>query len=1055
MNGNRRISLPRLRGTQLLLLILGLVTIAGLVFRPALEGAAHSYQISLRRRQLMAAAEAIPFRSSRFRLSGENQYRPALVIRRGQSIAENWQAELRLQIAAVKLREAVGMERSAGAARDRAAGALLTGHVDDAIRELESYVPLSPQTLEPQLFLSREAGLLNDLAAAYERRAEMSHSAVDRIYAIVAAKRARDLAPTMVEAAWNYASAIEMLGLVREGRTEWTKYLELDAGSPWSDEARQRLNALNASTDEEAWSAKRTLLERGADEGNGTVINAIAEKFPLRVETIVEQDWIPRWAAQVIRHDRDADRMLGSIEDAADGISKTTTDSLLSDFVVAARDARDAGVFAAPHAHLRAVRETLRTRGTAEAVQELERTISDLKHVGSPFASVSQCELGGLLYHGGWYGRALEALAAGDADLDSKRHPILAARASWNRGVSLASLGRVSQAAAAYATSLNYYRRTSDETRTGMLQLLLGDNAELTSNVEETWRSYLEAVRQVERHGELDRDLVVLDRIAGVALRQDHVPLASLLADGVAERAREDKYKPYFCHAMIVQCGASVEERKRSDAVRDCSAARGIFFSIADRAVRNRLEADLELAEAGAQDRGGRMAALTRAVDLSEERRDVFRLSRVLLTRARAHLEDGASRLARIDLEHALQSIEDERRNLDSTSDRLMYYETARSIADELIRVLVREGQPEAALRVADRVRARVLLETITGSPVLPSTSIEEWRRRLASDHALIEYWSVPNELYAWVVREDSVRFFRRQTTRRALFKASDNFVAQLETEGPFSADPAQLSNEIVSPAIPFLRQITSLTIVADAPLEKVPFAALRLPTGKYLIEEFVLTQSPSAATYVLGSSMSQRQSILLLANPVAAGSLPRLAVHDEVAHAVHAIKHADVYEGAAATPTIYRSAAGNYDVIHIAAHGLDDSATGEPAIALTPARATTDGLMTASEIAATRLRTGALVVLAACRGASGRTSLEGTLSLSRAFATAGARTVVASLWDASDADSGQMFSRFYSALATGASPAAALRAAQLSFIRNPPLANPRHWAAYQIYGGA
>ena len=98
-----------------------------------------------------------------------------------------------------------------------------------------------------------------------------------------------------------------------------------------------------------------------------------------------------------------------------------------------------------------------------------------------------------------------------------------------------------------------------------------------------------------------------------------------------------------------------------------------------------------------------------------------------------------------------------------------------------------------------------------------------------------------------------------------------------------------------------------------------------------------------------------------------------------------------------------------------------------------TPTRV--DGRLTASEIYALPL-TADLVVLSACRSASGKISSDGIADLSRAFIAAGAPSVVASLWEAADATTAILMKAFYRAYAAGEPKDRALRQAQLHLLR-------------------
>jgi CHAT domain-containing protein len=85
------------------------------------------------------------------------------------------------------------------------------------------------------------------------------------------------------------------------------------------------------------------------------------------------------------------------------------------------------------------------------------------------------------------------------------------------------------------------------------------------------------------------------------------------------------------------------------------------------------------------------------------------------------------------------------------------------------------------------------------------------------------------------------------------------------------------------------------------------------------------------------------------------------------------------------------------------------------------------------------------LVTLSACQTAGSRTYYgEGLTGFSWAFLSAGARNVVAGLWDVSDQATANLMRDFYTQLANGLPPANALRQAKLAMIaqgtasRNP-----------------
>jgi CHAT domain-containing protein len=95
------------------------------------------------------------------------------------------------------------------------------------------------------------------------------------------------------------------------------------------------------------------------------------------------------------------------------------------------------------------------------------------------------------------------------------------------------------------------------------------------------------------------------------------------------------------------------------------------------------------------------------------------------------------------------------------------------------------------------------------------------------------------------------------------------------------------------------------------------------------------------------------------------------------------------------------------------------------------------------------------LVVLSGCQTAVGKELRgEGLLGLTRGFMYAGARAVVASLWQVDDESTAELMKRFYRGmLKEHRRPADALRAAQLEMSQDKRWAAPFYWAGFVIQG--
>lgn len=112
------------------------------------------------------------------------------------------------------------------------------------------------------------------------------------------------------------------------------------------------------------------------------------------------------------------------------------------------------------------------------------------------------------------------------------------------------------------------------------------------------------------------------------------------------------------------------------------------------------------------------------------------------------------------------------------------------------------------------------------------------------------------------------------------------------------------------------------------------------------------------------------------------------------------------------------------------------------------------NGIITAYEISGLNLFSTDLVVLSACETGIGDIIFcEGVYGLRRAFAIAGARALVLSLWSIPDEETKDLMVIFYSLLKSGKGKSEAMREAQLALKKKYP--HPYFWGAFILQGDA
>ncbi len=234
-----------------------------------------------------------------------------------------------------------------------------------------------------------------------------------------------------------------------------------------------------------------------------------------------------------------------------------------------------------------------------------------------------------------------------------------------------------------------------------------------------------------------------------------------------------------------------------------------------------------------------------------------------------------------------------------------------------------------------------------------------------------------------------------------------------------------------------------SLCIVPHGALHGLPFHAFE-SGGEALVDRAVVSYAPSLAVIALLG----RRRAAGAGRPLVLGIPDRSApeIEAEVEAVRQRMQGARVLRGAEATSAAFRLGARRPSLLHVACHGFySEGGPWSAGLRLG------DAWLSLPEIYALR-QTADLVVLSGCETGRGTVySGDEWVGLVRGFLQAGARSVVASLWEVHDRSAARLMEHFYAGLAEGRPAAEALALAQRLARAEDPL--PLTWAPFMLIG--
>jgi len=364
------------------------------------------------------------------------------------------------------------------------------------------------------------------------------------------------------------------------------------------------------------------------------------------------------------------------------------------------------------------------------------------------------------------------------------------------------------------------------------------------------------------------------------------------------------------------------------------------------------------------------------------------------------------------------------------------------------------------------------------------SFSLTEIQQLLDNETVLVEFALGDERSFAWAVTRDQLESFELPN-RAQLEKLTRTVYEELSRRPQDKATKTRdgylealdsLSRTLLAPILKYSKK--RVVVVADGPLQYIPFSALQVPGNgdeRRLLANHDVVSLPSASVLAvqrraLDGRQAATRTLAIVADPVfeaddsrvviaksnnshspnpnqqaddsrtsrtasdvtnlsralrdvgIAGSLRRLFFSRQEANAIFAMippsEGMKALDFQASRNIVVKDELANYKILHLATHSFMDNEnprlSGLVLSMFDERGQPQNGFLQLNEIYNLRLHAD-LVVLSACQTALGKDLKgEGIIGLTRGFMYAGVPRVIASLWAVEDAATAELMARFY-----------------------------------------
>jgi len=857
--------------------------------------------------------------------------------------------------------------------------------------------------------------------------------------------------PPTAEANFNRGLILEKLGLNQAAIENYRRSLVRGDNAGWNEETTRRISQLSQPSRWDQWQEAHVRLKEAARTGNVAAVQDVVRSFPDFARTAAEREFLVQWARATlagnpggVTPDLVVARTIGAV------LRDSFADPLIADSVLAIdesirhRDARRIESLARGHLLYAQARD-------AAAFENVRAAFAD---TGSPMANAAEYFAITTQFEAVPIEQSLARLSQLERNV-SPAHRSLRAMVNAATGHCLAERGDFGQALDLYTSAQQVFETTGEPDGVATMRIFAAHMLALMGHPVAAWRVRRPALRMADASGNpallefvmgrtASDELFNREEVRALALYGSVLPLPPLYASPEPGYYGSQWRNPAPLPSKRTMLEA-LEGRPLPPTVQN-----DVRFAQAISLCRRRPEQAEKL--------------LSESIDFAEATGRVAMLPYVYFYRGIARREARHEDDAIHDLNYAISLLEARRKSISRRDLRNLWFRVADDPFHELMNLYWSRGNDGATFALGERRRGLVFMDGVTAATdaVEPLTA-DQISKRLAPGTAVIVFTASPRYMLATLVEKDSVVMCHLPQGTGILLDRKRKVRTAIEKDRlpEIQSIAEELYESLIAPLRINRTRVQRLVIVADQPLHDLPFAVLReRKSGQYLIEQFELIRVASASVYAQTKApvLATLDAVLTIGDPAfdrnACRSCPALpAARNEALAVAQQYPRSRTLVGADATFDQFAASVQTADVIHIGTHTVPSMEERQVLNLLLAPAAGHGGTCSVGEAAGLPLKKGSTVVVSGCQTAISRE--PGTLrDFAGAFLAAGARTVVATLWDVEDDSSRSFAIVFHRSLRRCGTAVTAAREAQISMLRSsdPRLRSPRAWSGFQVF---